>query len=135
MAKILIIDDEEPILKMYSAALSDHEVITAKNGEDGISLAEKEAPDMILLDIILPKLNGLDVLESLKNNQETSSIPVIMLTNLPQEASADKAKSLGAINYFVKAEFEPQKLATEIGKLLRETKDGDEDEEDSAPSN
>lgn len=119
MAKILIIDDEEPILKMYGAALSGHDVLTAKDGEEGIILAEKESPDLILLDIILPKINGLDVLEKLKGNQETSSIPVLILTNLPKEASADKASALGAEGYFVKAEFEPEKLANEVDKLLR----------------
>lgn len=128
MAKILIIDDEEPILKMYGAALSGHEVLTATDGENGLKIAEQESPSLILLDIILPKVNGLDVLEQLKNNQETSSIPVIMLTNLPKEASADKASALGADGYFVKAEFEPEKLATEVEKLLR-------DGEDEAPVN
>ena len=124
MAKILIIDDEEPILKMYGAALTGHEVLTATDGDEGAKIAEQELPDLILLDIILPKINGLDVLEKLKNNQETSSIPVIVLTNLPKEASGDKAQALGADGYFVKAEFEPEKLATEIDKLLR---DGDEE--------
>lgn len=125
MAKILIIDDEESILKMYGAALSGHEVLTATDGDEGIKLAEQQSPSLILLDIILPKVNGLDVLEKLKNSQDTSGIPVIMLTNLPKEASADKATALGADGYFVKAEFEPEKLATEVGKLLR---DGEDDE-------
>lgn len=124
MAKILIIDDEEPILKMYGAALSGHDVLTAKDGQEGIKIAEQESPNLILLDIILPKVNGLDVLEKLKGSQDTSSIPVLMLTNLPKEASADKASALGADGYFVKAEFEPEKLASEVEKLLR---DGDED--------
>lgn len=123
MAKILIIDDEESILKMYRVALSDHEVLTAADGSEGVKIAEQESPDLILLDIILPQVNGLDVLEKLKNNQETSSIPVIMLTNLPKEASADKASALGADGYFVKAEFEPEKLADEVNKLLRGTEE------------
>jgi CheY-like chemotaxis protein len=118
MAKILIIDDEEPILKMYSSALTGHDVITAKNGEDGLKLAQDEQPNLILLDIIMPKMNGLDVLEKLRTGKETESIPVMMLTNLPQEASADKARSLGAQNYFVKAEFEPEKLAEEVNRAL-----------------
>lgn len=119
MAKILIIDDEEPILKMYGEALSDHEVIFAKNGDEGISKATSESPDLILLDIIMPKVNGLDVLTKLKENKETSSIPVIILTNLPEEASKEKAKSLGAEDYFVKANYEPSKLAEAVGKILK----------------
>jgi two-component system alkaline phosphatase synthesis response regulator PhoP len=120
MAKILIIDDEESILKMYSDALSGHDVLTSKDGDEGIKIAEENDPDLILLDIILPKVNGLDVLARLKENQETSSIPVLILTNLPKESSADKAKSLGADGYFVKAEYEPEKLAEEVNKLLKE---------------
>lgn len=120
MAKILIIDDEESILKMYSDALSGHDVLTSKDGDEGIKIAEENDPDLILLDIILPKVNGLDVLTRLKENQETSSIPVLILTNLPKESSADKSKSLGADGYFVKAEYEPEKLAEEVNKLLKE---------------
>jgi len=119
MAKILIIDDEESILKMYSEALSKHEVSTAKNGEEGLKIAEESNPDLILLDIILPKVNGLDVLAQLKENQETATIPVLILTNLPEESSADKAKTLGADGYFVKAEYEPSKLAETIDNLIQ----------------
>lgn len=119
MAKILIIDDEKPILNMYSEALSGHDVLTSKDGEEGIKIAEKNDPDLILLDIILPKVNGLDVLARLKENQDTSSIPILILTNLPKESSADKAKMLGADGYFVKVEFEPEKLAKEVNRLLR----------------
>lgn len=120
MAKILIIDDEEPILKMYSDALSNHEILTSKDGDEGIKIAEENDPDLILLDIILPKVNGLDVLSRLKDSPDTSSIPILILTNLPEESSADKAKSLGADGYYVKAEFEPEKLAEEVNKLLKE---------------
>jgi len=118
MAKILIIDDEEPILKMYGSALTGHEVLMAKNGEEGLEMARVEEPNLILLDIIMPKMNGLDVLEKLRSDKDTESIPVLMLTNLPQEASADKANALGAQGYFVKAEFEPEKLAEEVNRAL-----------------
>lgn len=120
MAKILIIDDEEPILNMYGEALSGHEVLFANNGEVGLDMAIKFDPDLILLDIIMPKFNGLDVLDKLKNEKDTASIPVMILSNLPKEASADKAKELGAVGYFVKAEFEPEKLASTVNRLLRE---------------
>ena len=119
MSKILIIDDEEPILNMYGEALrGQHEVIFANNGETGLETAQKEHPDLILLDIIMPKFNGLDVLERLRSNNDTADIPVLMLTNLPQEASGDKAKQLGAKGYFVKAEYEPDKLAKVVQELI-----------------
>ncbi len=120
MAKILIIDDEESILNMYGEALSGHEVIFAKNGEEGLKLALQCEPNIILLDIIMPKFSGLDVLDRLKNQEDTASTPVMILTNLPKEASADKAKELGAAGYFVKAEFEPDRLANTVNQLLRE---------------
>ena len=119
MAKILIIDDEEPILNMYGEALSNHEVVYASNGEEGLEKARKEEPSLILLDIIMPKFNGLDVLDQLKNDKDTYQIPVMILSNLPKEASADKARDLGAAGYFVKAEFEPEKLASTVNGLLR----------------
>ncbi|OQB06693.1 MAG: Alkaline phosphatase synthesis transcriptional regulatory protein PhoP [bacterium ADurb.Bin212] len=120
MSKILIIDDEEPILNMYGEALGGHEVMFANNGEVGLDMALKQDPDLILLDIIMPKFNGLDVLDKLKSDKDTASIPVMILSNLPKEASADKARELGAAGYFVKAEFEPDKLATTVNRLLRE---------------
>lgn len=118
MAKILLVDDEEAILKMYGSALTEHEVIEAKNGTEAIEKAEKDAPDIILLDIIMPKENGLDVLKKLKTGEKTKDIPVIVLTNLPEEASAEKAKTLGSNGYLVKAETEPTALAEEVNKLL-----------------
>ena len=118
MKKILIIDDEKPIIEMYSSVLLDYQVLSALNGEEGIAIAKKEKPDLIYLDIIMPKVNGLDVLKRLKEDADTAEIPVILLTNLPEEASADKAKSLGAEDYFVKVEYEPEKLAEATKKML-----------------
>ncbi len=118
MAKILIIDDEQPILNMYREALSQHQVLTSKNGQEGLEMAEKETPDLILLDIIMPELNGLDVLAKLQDNKNTASIPTVILTNLPEEASKEKATQLGASGYLVKAENEPDQLAEKVEKIL-----------------
>lgn len=117
--KILIIDDEQPILKMYSTALSEYNILTAPNGEEGLRIAKAEKPDLIYLDIIMPKINGLDVLKKLKEDEQTSEIPVVLLTNLPEEASKDKAKALGAFDYFVKVNYEPEDLLTATRKILR----------------
>jgi CheY-like chemotaxis protein len=120
--KILIIDDEQAILKMYSASLFDYNVVTANNGEEGLKLSKSEKPDIIFLDIIMPKMNGLDVLKRLKEDDNTKDIPVILLTNLPEPASKDKAMSLGAYGYFVKVEYEPYKLAEATKKILSKIK-------------
>jgi len=117
--KILIIDDEQPILDMYSSALGDYTVMTAPDGEEGLNVARTEKPDLIYLDIIMPKINGLDVLKKLKEDDKTSEIPVVLLTNLPEEASKDKAKVLGAYDYFVKVNYEPDDLLEATKKILR----------------
>lgn len=111
--KILIIDDEDDVLVMYKERLESDkfEVITANNGQKGLDLAFSQKPDVILLDIIMPKFNGLDVLQMLKSRTETKDIPVYLLTNLPEEASGEKAKQLGAAGYLVKANNEPGVVA------------------------
>lgn len=119
--KILLIDDEPAVLKMYSLALTQagHEVITAASGTAGLELALAQKPDAIFLDIIMPNTNGFDVLADLKKNQETKLIPVILLTNLPETTSGEKAKQLGAAGYLVKAHLEPTALAAELAKVSR----------------
>ena len=108
--KVLIIDDERGVLKMYSEflATSGIEVLQAVDGQTGIRLAKDQKPDVILLDIIMPKYNGLDVLKDMKADAEIKDIPIFLLTNLPAESSGDKAKALGAAGYLVKAEYEPK---------------------------
>lgn len=122
--KVLIVDDEKGILKMYQERLSMEgmEVITASNGEEGISIAKSQKPNIILLDIIMPKFNGLDVLKKLKSEPETKDIPVFLLTNLPAECSGDKAKELGAAGYLVKAEYEPKMLVNVINGVINSAK-------------
>ena len=118
--KILIIDDEKGILRIYSDKLqaSGYEALTSENGDDGIKKAIAEQPDLILLDIIMPKINGLDVLKSLKLNDSTKAIPIVLLTNLPEEMSADKARELGATDYLVKAEHDPSEIIERIKQIL-----------------
>lgn len=118
--RVLIVDDEEPIAKMYSESLkaAGIEPLVAGNGEEALKIAPTEQPDVILLDIIMPKLNGLDALAILKRKDETKKIPVIILTNLPAECSEEKAKALGADGYLVKAETEPDEIIAAIKNLV-----------------
>lgn len=121
MSKVLIIDDEEAILLMYSEKLkaSGHEVLTANDGQEGLKVAQKEKPDLIFLDIIMPQMNGLDVLKELKSNSNTKDIPVFLLTNLPEDATGNKARELGVTGYLVKAQVEPTKLEEIIKEALK----------------
>ncbi len=110
--KVLIIDDEKGVLKMYSEYLQVGGVtpLSATDGGTGIKIAREQKPDVILLDILMPRYNGLDVLKDIKADNELKDIPVFLLTNLPPESSGDKAKSLGAAGYLVKAQYEPKMI-------------------------
>lgn len=110
--KVLIIDDEKGVLKMYGELLQANgiEVISAIDGQTGIELAREQKPNVILLDIIMPRYNGLDVLKDMKADPEIKNIPVFLLTNLPAESSGEKATELGAAGYLVKAQYEPKML-------------------------
>lgn len=117
--KILIVDDEESILDMYTEKLVAEKftVITAPDGIAGLKKAEEEGPDVILLDIIMPQVNGLDILKQLKGNDKTKKIPVYLLTNIPEGSSTGKAKELGADGYLLKAETEPMQLSEFLKEL------------------
>lgn len=105
MAKILIIEDETPLREALKIKLTKegYEAIEAQDGIQGIEMAKAEKPDLIFLDVIMPKLNGLDVLKEIKSNSALMNCTVIMLTNLPEESAKQKAKELGASEYLVKS--------------------------------
>src|SRR3989344_3869115 len=113
---ILLIEDEQAIQKTIGERLSQegYEVIPALDGEIGLKLAGTKKPDLILLDLILPKLQGLEVLKKLKENNETKEIPVAVLTNLEQIETVNKALELGATTYLVKANYSLEEV---IGKV------------------
>jgi DNA-binding response OmpR family regulator len=104
--KILIIDDEAALQKTLGQFLttSGYLVISALDGESGIALAGAKRPDLILLDLVMPKKNGFEVLQILKNGQNTKDIPVIVLTNLSEMADIDKVIGFGATTYLVKGD-------------------------------
>ncbi|OGI17317.1 MAG: hypothetical protein A2Z52_02945 [Candidatus Moranbacteria bacterium RBG_19FT_COMBO_42_6] len=114
--KILIVEDESTLQKALTEFLTEEgfEVFSALDGEIGVALARKEKPDLILLDIILPKKDGYEVLEEIKGNEETKSIPVVLLTNLESPEDIDRAFEKGASTYLVKSNY---KLEEVVGKI------------------
>jgi two-component system alkaline phosphatase synthesis response regulator PhoP len=121
--KILIIEDDNMISSMYKTKLTQdgYEVFVAANGAQGLDLAMQEHPDLILLDIILPQLDGFSVLQELKSNKaSTKDIPVIMLTNLSTEEDKDKGAKFGATDYLVKASLTPSQVSDTVKKYLGE---------------
>ena len=122
MKKILIIEDESSLQKSLGESLTQegYKIIAALNGEIGLKMAAKEKPDLVLLDLILPKINGFDVLKTLKNNPETKSIPVIVLTNLEDMRDIERVLELGATTYLVKANYSLEEITYKIKQLFEE---------------
>jgi CheY-like chemotaxis protein len=122
MKKILFVEDESALQKTFGDLLKQegYIMVSALNGEDGLKLAEAEKPDLILLDLILPKLHGFEVLKQLKGNPETKDIPIIVLTNLEGMGDVEKALELGAKTYLVKANYTLEEVVSKIKKALGE---------------
>lgn len=120
MRKILIIEDEAVLQKTFESTLRDEgfDIIAALDGEVGINLAKKEKPDLILLDLVLPKINGFEVLQELKGDPGTKDIPVIILTNLEKMEDIDKALEMGATTYLVKVDYSLKEVVEKIKKTL-----------------
>ena len=118
--KILFVEDEEALQISLTSALKEggYKTVSAYDGEAAIALAEREHPDLILLDIILPRRSGFEVLEELKSNQSTRDIPVIVLTNLERISDVERMLSLGATNYLVKANYEISDILSKVRQIL-----------------
>jgi len=118
--KILIVEDEKDIIKMleYNLKKEGFKVIDARDGEDALDLALREYPDLILLDLMLPGMDGLEVCKALKKEAKTSSIPIIMLTAKGQESDKVVGLELGADDYITKP-FSPRELVARIKAVLR----------------
>ncbi len=120
MKSILFIEDEPTLQKSVGRYLEQegYRVLSALDGEAGLELIKKEKPDLILLDLILPKKDGFEVLKDLKQNIETKEIPVIILTNLEQNIDIEKTLELGATTYLVKANYELGEIVNKIKQTL-----------------
>ena len=107
MKKILMIEDDRFLRKIYRDKLTraGFDFIEATNGEEGLNKVISESPDLVLLDLILPRKNGFDVLIEMKRNKNTKNIPVIILSNLGQESDIKRGLGLGAQNYLVKTDI------------------------------
>ncbi len=120
MKKIILLEDEEILLKALSIQLlsAGFDVLTASNGEAGLALIKKEKPDLVLLDILMPKMDGFQVLAELKKDKELKHIPVIVLSNQGQDEEKEKGLKLGAIDYYVKSSTDLTDLTKKVQKVL-----------------
>ncbi|MFA6171151.1 MAG: response regulator [Patescibacteria group bacterium] len=119
--KILIVEDDSFLLTMYANKfeMENFEVLMAEDGKKGLKLALKERPDLILLDLILPIMDGFEVLKEIKADEKVRRIPVILLTNLSQREEVDRALLLGAQDYMIKAHFMPSEVVEKVKNVLK----------------
>jgi len=118
---VLLVEDDQMIVDMYKMRFDKegYRVLTTDKGSETLDWAKAEKPDIILLDIILPEVDGFTILHELKKNKSTSHIPVLLLTNLGQESDREKGKQMGAVDYYVKVEHDPADVVAKIKSLLK----------------
>jgi len=121
MKKILIIEDDKFLRELITRKLEKEgfEAIEAVDGEEGFKKAKTEIPDLILLDLILPGIDGFEVLSRVKDDISLSQIPVIILSNLGQREDVDRGLKLGAVDYLIKAHFTPGEIIEKIRSILK----------------
>ena len=121
MIKILIVEDDPLMARLYQKAFEfeGYQVEVAGDGEEGFRKALEINPTIILLDIMMPKMNGLQVLQKLKDDEKSKKIPVIILTNLAGEQDSETALSLGAVKYIVKSEYEPKQVTDLVKEIIK----------------
>ncbi len=118
--RVLLAEDDRFLRRAAEARLRRHglEVLTAVDGEEALRIARAERLDLVLLDVVMPKLEGFEVLKLLKEDEATASIPVIVLSNLGQERDVAQAKALGAVAFLVKAHLSLQDLVDRVDAVL-----------------
>lgn len=120
MAKVLIVEDDQFISKMYQKKFEvrGYQVELAHDGQEGLEKMTTFVPSLVLLDIMMPRLNGLDVLDIIMKDDQLKKIPVIVLTNLSTTADADTAIKKGAVKYIIKSEYTPTQVVEAVEKVL-----------------
>jgi len=120
--RILLIEDDQFLRRACEVGLKKRgfTVLTAVDGEEGLRQANTESPDLILLDMLMPKLSGMQTLAALKNDARTRAIPVVILSNSSVEADVQRAKELGAAGYLVKASLSLKELGDQVIAFLQE---------------
>lgn len=117
---IVIIEDENILQKALNIEVlsAGYEVISASNGEAGLEVIKKTEPDLVLLDLVMPSMNGFEVIEKMKKSKATKNIPIIVLSNLGQEEDKKKALKMGADDYFVKSSTNLEYVTEKIENVL-----------------
>ncbi|PKQ17347.1 MAG: hypothetical protein CVT67_00625 [Actinobacteria bacterium HGW-Actinobacteria-7] len=117
---ILVVEDTQMLRQMYSDRLEHdgYRVLNAADGAEALTLMRSDTPDLILLDLIMPKMSGLEVLDLVKRDPRLRDVPVLILSNLGQEADVKRGIEMGAVDYLIKNEARPNDVANRISKIL-----------------
>src|SRR5476649_634429 len=123
MSKILLVEDDAILVEMYQAKfeLEGHEIRVATNGEECLDIIDEFMPDLVLLDILMPKLNGFHVLKEIKKRPKLRQVPVILLTNLGEtevDMNKELATALGVTDYLIKSHHTPDEVVQKVVKTL-----------------
>lgn len=120
MAKILLVEDDQVLVRMYQAKfkLEEFETEVAYDGQEGLEKVKDFQPDLVLLDLAMPRMNGFEFLEELKKMEKMKNIPVVVFSNLGQESDIQKAKDLGAKDYLIKINLTPRQVVEKIRQYL-----------------
>ena len=121
MAKILLIEDDQALAGMYEMKFREegYEIDVAGDGEEGLERIRSNRPDLVLLDIVLPKKDGYQVLEEIRNDEQIKDVQVFVLSNLGQNGEIEQGKNKGADDYFVKASLTPTQLVEKVKERLK----------------
>lgn len=119
--KILIVEDDRFLRELIARKISEegYEIVEAVDGNEGLKKIKEVKPDLVLLDLILPAVDGFEVLAQIKKDAEVSSIPVIILSNLGQKEDVEKGMKLGAVDYLIKAHFDPGEIIGKVNNILK----------------
>jgi len=120
MKKILLVEDEEIMISLLQKKLTKegYEISVARDGEEGLKAMREVRPDLVLLDIIMPKMGGFEVMEEMGKDKNLKDIPVIVISNSGQPVELDKAQKLGAKDWLIKTEFDPQEVIDKVKKQV-----------------
>jgi DNA-binding response OmpR family regulator len=121
MKEVLLIEDDPFLIDIYTTKLKEagFSIEVANSGELVFKKINEKKPDLVVLDIVLPQIDGWEILKKIKSNSRFKSIPVIILSNLGQKAEVEKGISLGATKYLIKAHYTPTQVVEEIKKIMK----------------
>jgi DNA-binding response OmpR family regulator len=136
MTKILLVEDDSNLREIYAASLEaeEYETITASDGEEALAVAVREKPDLLILDVMMPKISGFDVLDILRSTPEVKNAKIIMMTALSQQSDKERGERLGADRYLIKSQITIEDMVAVVAEVLAEPAKGVEEVKPAEPA-